>query len=158
MDLPERLALASQHPSPDSVRPDTEEFLARVFPELGFPSPLASVPRADRGAVGPGQAESEVRVVQESREELLDELREISRNIGGKDGNRLRRIAEIVELLDDEEAAYVWWRHAAEAGDPVAVAVVEELHPEQHHPGERPSVVPLLDSIVPKRGAGTIEV
>ncbi|MBL1100741.1 hypothetical protein [Streptomyces coffeae] len=155
MDVVERLALASQHPSPDSVRPDTEAFLTRVFPELGAASPPASAIGADRFAVGPGQAVSEDGAVQESREGLLDELREISRDSdGGKDGSRLRRIAEIVELLDGEEAACAWWRHAAQAGDAVALAVVEDIAIEQHHPGERPSVFLDNCSAIPPWGRG----
>ncbi|MER7788342.1 hypothetical protein [Streptomyces sp. NPDC097640] len=150
MDVVERLVLASQHASPDSVRPDAETFLARVFPELGFVSSAVSAMGVGHSAAGPRRAESEEDGA--SREELLDELREITRNHEGKDGAGLRRIAEIVELLDGEEAAYAWWRHAAQAGDEVAVAVVEELHTEQELSGERPSVLPLSDSPGPDTG------
>ncbi|NUS86111.1 MAG: hypothetical protein HOY75_26160 [Streptomyces sp.] len=163
MDVVERLALASQNASPDSVRPDAETFLARVFPELGFVSSQVSATGTGRGAAGPRRAESEEDLVQEyaippgaSREELLDELdelQEITRDDPGLEGARLRRIAEIVELLDGEEAAYAWWRHAAQAGDEVAVAVVAELHAEQELSGERPSVFPLIDSLGPDSGA-----
>ncbi|MES4902871.1 MULTISPECIES: hypothetical protein [unclassified Streptomyces] len=164
MDVVERLVLASQHASPDSVRPDAETFLARVFPELGFVSSTVSATGAGHDTAGPRRAESTEDLVQEyaippgpGREELLDELRQITRNRDGKDGAGLRRIAEIVELLDGEEAAYAWWRHAARAGDEVAVAVVEELHAEQDLSGERPSVFPLIGSLGPGRGSGPSE-
>ncbi|MEU9792159.1 hypothetical protein AB0E27_16315 [Streptomyces sparsogenes] len=164
MDVVERLALASQHASPDSVRPDDETFLARVFPDPGFVSSPVSATGTGRGAAGPRRAESEEDLVQEDaippgpgREELLDELKEITRDDPGMEGARLRRIAEIVELLDGEEAACAWWRHAARAGDEVAVAVVEELHAEQKFPGERPSVFPLIAALGPGRGSGPNE-
>ncbi|MGY0057450.1 hypothetical protein ACWY4P_12935 [Streptomyces sp. LZ34] len=160
MDVFERLALASQHASPDSVRPDAETFLARVFPELEFVSSPVSATGTGRAAAGPRRAESKEDLVQEyaippgaSRAELLDELQEITRDDPGMEGARLRRIAEIVELLDGEEAAYAWWRHAAQAGDEVAVAVVEELHAEQELSGERPSVFPLIGSLGPAQGS-----
>ena len=108
------------------------------------------------------QADPEEGLAQEvvlppTREELLDELQEIASAAAWKeDGSRLRRVAEIVELLDGEEAAYAWWRHAAQAGDEVAVAVVEDLHlteaEAQGGPaetqGERPSVLPTIDSLL----------
>lgn len=164
MDVVERLALASRHASPDSVRPDAETFLARVFPELGFVSSAVSATGVGHSAAGPRRAESEEDLVQEyaippgaSREELLDELSEITRDDPVLEGARLRRIAEIVELLDGEEAAYAWWRHAAQAGDEVAVAVVEELHAEQELSGERPSVLPLTIRPALTRGTGPSE-
>jgi hypothetical protein len=153
MDVVKRLALASGNPSREAVRPNTETFLARVFGELGIDSPAVSEEGTDRAAAGPlPQADPEEGLAQEvvlppTWEELLDELQEIASAAAWKeDGSRLRRIAEIVELLDGEEAAYAWWRHAAQAGDEVAVAVVEDLHLTETQ-GERPSALPTIDSL-----------
>ncbi len=41
--------------------------------------------------------------------------------------SELRRIAELVELLFDVEAAWVWWERAAEAGDADAWDYLMEL-------------------------------
>jgi hypothetical protein len=38
-----------------------------------------------------------------------------------------RRIAELYELFDDDETAYVWWGYAAAAGDRDAIDMVELL-------------------------------
>ncbi|MEW1861787.1 hypothetical protein AB0399_15675 [Streptomyces sp. NPDC088194] len=149
MDAFERLALASQSPSPGIVRPHTETFLARVFDGLGFASTAVPATGAGSSSAGPRQVDSQEGFSQEvsfppGREELLDELQALLPATTREDGGRLRRIAEIVEVLDGEEAAQAWWCHAAWAGDEVAVAIAEEL--QLHIQGERPSVLPSITS------------
>jgi hypothetical protein len=41
---------------------------------------------------------------------------------------QLRRIAELTELLDGDEAAMPWWHRAAQAGDDLAAATLAHLH------------------------------
>lgn len=38
-----------------------------------------------------------------------------------------RRVAELYELLGDDETAFVWWGWAAAAGDPDAIGMMELL-------------------------------
>src|SRR5690242_19367500 len=108
MDVFERLAVASQAPSPGIVRPHTETFLARVFDGLGFVPTAVPAMGTGSSAAGPRQVDSQEGPLKEatfppSRRELLDELQELVPATTREDGGRLRRIAEIVELLDGEE-------------------------------------------------------
>jgi hypothetical protein len=62
----------------------------------------------------------------------LAELRERTESNEGGDEylaepELIRRIAELVELLEGEPAALPWWHRAALAGDPLAAAVIEDL-------------------------------
>jgi hypothetical protein len=45
-----------------------------------------------------------------------------------------RRIAELYELLGDDETAYVWWGYAAAAGDRDAIDMVELLNEQRGRP------------------------
>ena len=47
-----------------------------------------------------------------------------------------RRVAELYELLDDDETAYVWWGYAAAAGDRDAIDMVELLTEQRRPRGE----------------------
>ncbi|MFE6848185.1 hypothetical protein [Streptomyces sp. NPDC057686] len=127
---------------------DAGAFLARVLPELGIAyRPDASVagsygagPWHD-GEEGDGQEPGNP----PDREELLDELHGLIRVARDEEiGGVYRRIAEIIEVIDEEEAARAWWLHAAEAGDEVAVANVEHL-PQHRNDEERPSALQLIE-------------
>ncbi|MGW6857831.1 hypothetical protein [Streptomyces xanthophaeus] len=147
MNVEERLAAVDPLPG---GRFDAGAFLARVLPELGIAY------RPDASAAGPYGAgpwhdgdEGDGREPSDppDREELLDELHGLicvarDEEIGGV----YRRIAEILELVDGEEAAQAWWLHAAQAGDEVAVATVEHL-PPLRTAEERPSALQLIENL-----------
>lgn len=117
MDVEQRLEAAVDPRSGE--RFDAGAFLARVLPALGIAY------RPDVSAVGPHGADpwhgGDEGDAQESfdlpsREELLDELHGLIRVAKGEEtGGVYRRIAEIIEVVDEEEAAHAWWLHAAQA-------------------------------------------
>ncbi|MFD5512136.1 hypothetical protein ACFWIB_30815 [Streptomyces sp. NPDC127051] len=147
MNVEERLGMAVD-PRTSGERFDAEAFLARVLPTLGIAyRPDAQV--ADPNGVGPGHGggEEDTRELCDppTREELLDELHGLIRVARDEEiGGVYRRIAEIIEVIDEEEAAHAWWLHAAEAGDEVAVATVEHLPRHRNHE-ERPSALQLIE-------------
>lgn len=65
------------------------------------------------------------------RAELADLQQRVENHEGGDEAlttpEQIRRIAELVELLEGEPAALPWWHRAAQAGDSLAAAVIEEL-------------------------------
>ncbi|MFE5519901.1 hypothetical protein ACFQ9Q_19575 [Streptomyces virginiae] len=145
MNVEQRLAAVDPR---SGERFDAGAFLARVLPELGIAYRTDASVAGSSGAgpwhdgdEGDGRGPSDP----PDREELLDELHGlicVARNeeIGGV----YRRIAEIIEVIDEEEAAHAWWLHAAEAGDEVAVATVEHLPQHREHE-ERPSALQLIE-------------
>ncbi|MHA4815231.1 hypothetical protein ACXZ65_12850 [Streptomyces aculeolatus] len=85
-------------------------------------------------------------------EDLLEELEERLESITAS-GSRnsaasLRRVAEIVEWLDGEEAARPWWLHAAAAGDEISIAVVrlDEANSGETH-GDRPDLGEMIEEV-----------
>lgn len=46
---------------------------------------------------------------------------------GAITGAGLRRIAELVEFLDQPEAAFMWWERAARAGDDLSIMMLNEI-------------------------------
>jgi hypothetical protein len=145
MNVAERLAMAVRS-RPSGGRPDTEAFLARVLPALGVAHWPDVAKEAGPAGAGPRQNDSDEDEVQEAftpptRGELLDELHGLVPAAEREDGSATRRIAEIIEVIDGEDAACVWWLHAAQAGDEVALAIVEDLDLNNTYNGERPSVL-----------------
>lgn len=151
MDVVERLAMALNSRSSSGDRPDPEQFLNEFFSRIGIArGPADHGGTGCGGSAGPAGAEEDVQegcFIQATREELLDELGGLlpAASTEKKKGGVYRRIAEIVEQVDDEEAAHVWWLHAAKAGDEVAVAIVDELAIDLS--AERPSVLQSLAQI-----------
>ncbi|MET7980822.1 hypothetical protein ABZW44_49375 [Streptomyces mirabilis] len=143
MDAAERLAMALNSHSSSGDRPDPEQFLRGFFSRLGIARGTADRDAARaRSCSWSAGAEEEVQELFTplTREKLLDELRgALPAAASDGKGGVLRRIAEIIEQVDDEETAYVWWLHAAQAGDEVAVAIVDELALQLS--AERPSVL-----------------
>lgn len=161
MNVLKQLTVAhNSQPSSSGDRPDPEQFLNEFFSKMG----IARVRAACGVAAGIGYRQAVVaeEVVQEVSQGLLDELRgtllAVTTEKDQEKGGVYRRIAEIVEQVDDEEAAYVWWLHAAQAGDEVAVEIVDELALDLS--AERPSVRQSMAQIQrilaePKRSAET---
>ncbi|MEV5787577.1 hypothetical protein AB0L42_42500 [Streptomyces sp. NPDC052287] len=149
MEVVDRLVMAIRSQSSSDDRPDPEQFLGGLFDQIGIARGTAEQSAVCRVSCScSAGAEEEVRETFRplTREELLDELRGlVPAAARDKEGSVLRRIAEVVEQVDDEEAAYVWWLHAARAGDEVAVAIVDELALDPK--AERPSVLHSLKAI-----------
>ncbi|MFI7015478.1 hypothetical protein [Streptomyces sp. NPDC050164] len=142
MNVAERLTLALNSRSSSGDRPDPEQFLDEFFSEIGIARGAADCGAADSGgcpqSAGVEEDDQEVWITHPTREDLLEELRHLLPAATKEKGGVLTRIAEIVEQVDDETAAFVWWLHAAHAGDEVAVAIVDELALDPS--AERPSV------------------
>ncbi|MEU3838413.1 hypothetical protein AB0E88_00015 [Streptomyces sp. NPDC028635] len=144
MDVTERLTLALSSRFSSGDLPDPGQFLDEFFSSIGIARGAADCGAAtstgcpQSAAVEEG--DQEAWITPPTREDLLEELRFLlSAAAEEKEkGGVLRRIAEIVEQVDDEIAAYVWWLHAADARDEVAVAIVDELALDLS--AERPSV------------------
>ncbi|MER5795249.1 hypothetical protein [Streptomyces sp. NPDC001980] len=149
MNVAEQLTLALNSRSSSGDRPDPEQFLDEFFSKIGIARGTAACGAAsDRGCPQPAGAEEgnqEAWLVPPEPEDLLEELRGLlPAAVSEEDqekgkGGVLRRIAEIVEQVDDETTAFVWWLHAAHAGDEVAVEIVDELALDPS--AERPSVL-----------------
>ncbi|MGW7436476.1 hypothetical protein [Streptomyces sp. NPDC054849] len=147
MDVEQRLEAAVDPRSGE--RFDAGAFLARVLPALGIAY------RPDASVVGPhgadpwhggDEGDAQESLDLPSREELLDELHGLIRVAEGEEtGGVYRRIAEIIEVVDEEEAAHAWWLHAAQAGDEVAVAKVVDLSLNEFE--ERPSALQRVESL-----------
>lgn len=75
-----------------------------------------------------------------------------------EEGGVYRRIAEIIEVIDSEEAAFAWWLHAAKAGDVVAVAIVDELGLDPNNPEELPGVLQNSNKVKQTFFQGSLEV
>ncbi|WHM41121.1 hypothetical protein [Streptomyces sp. BPTC-684] len=152
MDVVERLTMALNSQSSSGDQPDPEQFLNKFFLKMGIARGTA-----DRGAVGTvsctqsAEAEEGIQegIVAPKGEDLLDELRGIlpaaAEEKEHRKGGIYRRIAEIVEQVDDEKSAYAWWLHAAQAGDEVAVAIVDDLVLDLSV--ERPSVLQITHQL-----------
>ncbi|WP_329332681.1 hypothetical protein OG252_51955 [Streptomyces sp. NBC_01352] len=147
MDVVDRLTVAHYSQPSSGDRPDPEQFLNEFFSKIGIARGRAACGVASSSGY-PQSAVAE-EVVQEVLQDLWDELRGVLLAVTSeKDqekGGLYRRIAEIVEQVDDEEAAYVWWLHAAQAGDEVAVAIVDDLALDLS--AERPSVLRSIHEI-----------
>jgi hypothetical protein len=148
VDVTERLTLALNSRSSSGDRPDPEQFLAEFFSEIGIARGTADRSAASRKgclqSAGAEEDDQEAWITAPTREDLLEELWGLlpaaaTEKEQEKKGGIYRRIAEIVEQVDDETAAFVWWLHAAHAGDEVAVAIVDELALDPS--AERPSVL-----------------
>ncbi|MEU6495740.1 hypothetical protein [Streptomyces sp. NPDC046984] len=153
MDVAERLTLALNSQSSSGNRPDPEQFLDEFFSKMGIARGTADCGAARAmGCLQAAGAEEDVQdtwIPAPTGEDLLDELRGLNTaaltGTEEEKGAVYRRIAEIVEQVDDEEAAYGWWLHAAQAGDEVAVAIVDELALDLS--AERPSVLQSTDQL-----------
>jgi hypothetical protein len=148
VQLTEQLTLALNSRPSSGDRPDPEQFLDEFFSEMGIARGTADCGAAITGgcpqSAGAGEDDQEAWIAPPTREDLLEELRTLLSAASvekdqEKEGGVYRRIAEIVEQVDDENAAFVWWLHAAHAGDEVAVAIVDELALDLS--AERPSVL-----------------
>lgn len=147
MDVIERLTTALNSQPSSGDRPDPEQFLNGLFSTIGIARGTAGCGAVKAsGCAQPAGAEEDFQEAAPTREDLLEELRVILPAVAGMKGGVLRRIAEIVEQVDDEQAAYVWWLHAAQAGDDVAVEIVDEL--ELDLAAERPSVLQGIQQIL----------
>ncbi|MGW5282502.1 hypothetical protein ACWERI_24045 [Streptomyces collinus] len=140
----EHLTLALNSRSSSGDRPDPEQFLDELFAKIGIARGAADC-RASASScpqsAGAEEDDQEARITPPARERLLDELRHLlaAARKEKEKGGVFRRIAEIVEQVDDETAAFAWWLHAAHAGDDVAVEIVDELALDMS--AERPSVL-----------------
>ncbi|WP_406429981.1 hypothetical protein OHB00_50040 [Streptomyces sp. NBC_00631] len=149
MNIAEKLTLALNSRSSSGDRPDPEQFLDELFSKIGIARGTAAcgVARAVSCPQPAGAEEDnqEAWLVPPKPEDLLEELRGLLPTAASEEeqekgkGGVLRRIAEIVEQVDDEIAAFAWWLHAADAGDEVAVEIVDELALDPS--AERPSVL-----------------
>ena len=64
-------------------------------------------------------------------DQFRDELANlVEKEVAELTARQLRRVAELTELLDGEDASLPWWRRAARAGDDLAAATLEEIDPE----------------------------
>ncbi|GHE14150.1 hypothetical protein [Streptomyces alanosinicus] len=148
MHFAEQLTLALNSRSSSGDRPDPEQFLDEFFSKIGIARGAADCGAARKGrctqSAGAEEDDQEAWLAPPTAEDLLDELRGLlpaaaaEKEREKEKGGVYRRIAEIVEQVDDETAAFVWWLHAAHAGDEVAVAIVDELALDLS--AERPSV------------------
>ncbi|MFE7961189.1 hypothetical protein [Streptomyces sp. NPDC057413] len=145
MDVAERLTLALNSRSSSGDLPDPGQFLDEFFSAIGIARGAADDCGAATSTGCPQSAaaregDQEAWITPPTREDLLEELRFLlSAAAEEKEkGGVLRRIAEIIEQVEDETAAYAWWLHAADARDEVAVAIVDELALDLS--AERPSV------------------
>jgi hypothetical protein len=149
LDAIKQFVLVLNSRSSSGDRPDPGRFLEELFsgPDIARGSTRCEAGSpADRPQPAGTPDEAMGTFVPLSREDLLDELREsllaaAERGSGGV----LRRIAEIVEQVIDEPAACVWWLHAAQAGDEVAEAIVDELALDVS--AERPSVLRSVEQV-----------
>lgn len=152
MDVTERLTLALNSRSSSGDLPDPGQFLDEFFSAIGIARGAADCGAATSTGCPQSTAveegDQEVWITPPTREDLLEELRFLlsaAAEEKEEKGGVLRRIAEIVEQVDDETAAYVWWLHAAHARDEVAVAIVDELALDLS--AERPSVLQSIQQL-----------
>lgn len=161
MSVDERLAMAADS-CPSGDRPGAEAFRARLSAARGFASAPDALLARLSGA-GPWQCgaveEAQGSLIPPTREELMDELHGlICVAEEAEEGGVYRRIAEIIEVIDSEEAAFAWWLHAAKAGDVVAVAIVDELGLDPNNPEELPGVLQNSNKVKQTFFQGSLEV
>lgn len=146
MDVIEQLTMALNSQPSSDTQPDPEQFLAGFLSSIGIARGAADSSAAKAaGLLQSAGFEEDIREVGRTaptREDLLEELWVLLpialTEKNNEKGGTYRRIAEIVEQVDDEKSASVWWLHAAQAGDEVASAIVEDLDLDLSV--ERPSV------------------
>uniref|UniRef100_UPI003F494283 hypothetical protein n=1 Tax=Streptosporangium sp. CA-256172 TaxID=3240076 RepID=UPI003F494283 len=138
MDVEKHLRRAAELLREEYVRFNQGEFTSELYTKLDFP--VQGTP--GRGAMSAGRFRAAGSALTSRNlrgdqiplaqfEEELSQLRrkQLARQKGGT--SELRRIAELVELLEGEQAAIEWWYRAAHAGDPLAALTVQDLEKNQ---------------------------
>ncbi|WP_331742819.1 hypothetical protein OG239_42485 (plasmid) [Streptomyces sp. NBC_00868] len=141
MDVEKRLHVAADSLKREATAFDEKLFMAKIFGALDIVTSGGgdTGPRVDRvTAVHPGPGGPQEDAQSEAPPDLLRfraELNSLKTYVseggdnqeGGDNPRKLRRIAELVELLDGEQAALPWWQRAAEEGDELAIMTVEDM-------------------------------
>lgn len=140
-DVSKRLLLAAESLRRDVSESDVDAFTVTLLRSLGIASDdeitareknnhrsgltAAPAPGGHRGDTGHNPSTAHFRA------ELTELQLRIDPTTGGEETEgkpeEIRRVAELVELLEGEQAALLWWHRAAQAGDPLAALISRDL-------------------------------
>ena len=140
VDVTKRLLLAAESLKNEVSESEAATFAVRVLLHLGITPDEETT--ADQGnkcrsghmaAPAPGGHTGDTGHYPSTtyfRAELAEVQQQIDERGDEQDDDmsaRLRRVAELVELLEGEEAALPWWNRAAQAGDHLAAQIWAEV-------------------------------
>lgn len=130
MDVEKRLRRDAESLRKEAARFDSAAFLARFLQEVGqegrpddgsaSETIIPSAPQPQGGEASDPAQEGHHESLRSFRQELERLRHEDSRGIE-LHPEEIRRIAELVELLEGEKAAGAWWQRAVRSGDELAI-------------------------------------